>query len=68
LGSRTHYEQVLYPQAHAEESGYKAVQTQTKNMWRSMLILNIKNGFDIIGTYTDNEGETKIIIEKMLTE
>jgi predicted N-acetyltransferase YhbS len=26
---------------HVKESGYKAVQTQTKNKWRSMLILNI---------------------------
>jgi ribosomal protein S18 acetylase RimI-like enzyme len=48
------------------ESGYKAVQTHTKNKWRSMLILNIKHGFDIIGTYTDNEGEPKIILEKKL--
>lgn len=47
-------------------SGYKAVQTKTKNKWRSMLILNIKSGFDIIGTYTDEEGEPKIILEKKL--
>lgn len=51
---------------HLIENGYKAVQTQTKNKWRGMLILNIKSGFDIIGTYTDNEGEPKIILEKKL--
>ncbi|GGB58341.1 N-acetyltransferase [Lentibacillus populi] len=51
---------------HIKESGYKAVQTHTKNKWRQMLLLNIKNGFDIIGTYTDNEGEPKIILEKKL--
>ncbi|MBP2241550.1 ribosomal protein S18 acetylase RimI-like enzyme [Cytobacillus eiseniae] len=50
------------------ESGYKAVQTRTKNKWRSMLILNIKCGFDIIGTFTDNEGEPKIILEKKLAD
>jgi ribosomal protein S18 acetylase RimI-like enzyme len=51
---------------HLIEIGYKAVQTKTKNKWRSMLILNIKSGFDIIGTYTDDEGEPKIILEKKL--
>jgi hypothetical protein len=31
-----------------------------------MLILNIKHGFDVIGTYTDEKGEPKIILEKRL--
>jgi len=59
----------LMEQQHrfAKESGYKAIQTKTKNKWRSMLILNIKCGFDIIGTYTDSEGEPKIILEKSLS-
>lgn len=51
---------------YVRDCGYKAVQTKTKNKWRSMLILNIKNGFDVIGTYTDDEGEPKIILEKKL--
>lgn len=49
-----------------KERGYKKVQTKTKNKWRSMLVLNIKNGFDVIGTYTDDSGEPKIILEKKL--
>ncbi|MCF6411173.1 GNAT family N-acetyltransferase [Pseudalkalibacillus salsuginis] len=48
------------------ENGYKTIRTHTKNQWRSMLILNIKNGFDVIGTFTDAKGETKIILEKRL--
>ncbi|WP_047982348.1 GNAT family N-acetyltransferase [Ornithinibacillus contaminans] len=48
------------------ESGYYSVQTKTKNQWRSMLILNIKSGFYIIGTFTDSLGEPKIILEKKL--
>lgn len=44
--------------------GYTAVRTQTKNKWRSMLILNLRYGFDVIGTYTDEQGEPKIILEK----
>ncbi|WP_019376624.1 GNAT family N-acetyltransferase [Virgibacillus halodenitrificans] len=48
------------------EKGYEIVQTKTKNKWRGMLVLNIKSGFDVIGIYTDNEGEPKIILEKRL--
>ncbi|WP_121615434.1 GNAT family N-acetyltransferase [Virgibacillus halodenitrificans] len=48
------------------EKGYEIVQTKTKNKWRGMLVLNIKSGFDVIGTYTDNEGEPKKILEKRL--
>lgn len=49
-----------------KEKGYRRVRTKTKNQWRDMLILNLKNGFDIIGTYTDKKGEPKIILEKKL--
>ncbi|MFI8685951.1 GNAT family N-acetyltransferase [Rossellomorea sp. NPDC077527] len=49
-----------------KESGYAVVQTKTMNRWRSMLILNIKNGFDVIDTYTDEKGLHKIILEKKL--
>ncbi|MYL56269.1 GNAT family N-acetyltransferase [Virgibacillus halodenitrificans] len=48
------------------EKGYEIVQTKTKNKWRGMLVLNIKSGFDVIGTYTDSKGEPKIILEKRL--
>lgn len=47
-----------------KENGYHKVRTKTKNKWRDMLILNLKNGFEIIGTYTDEKGEPKIILEK----
>lgn len=49
------------------ESGYEIVQTKTKNHWRGMLILNIKNGFDVLETFTDDEGIHRIILEKKLT-
>lgn len=49
-----------------KELGFKVVQTKTMNKWRSMLILNIKNGFDVIDTYTDAKGLHKIILEKKL--
>lgn len=46
--------------------GYEVVQTKTMNKWRGMLILNIKYGFDVIETYTDENGLHKIILEKSL--
>ena len=49
-----------------KELGFKVVQTKTMNKWRSMLILNIKNGFDVIDTYTNEKGLHKIILEKKL--
>ncbi|MGG2065982.1 GNAT family N-acetyltransferase [Bacillus sp. S14(2024)] len=49
-----------------KENCYKTIQTKTKNKWRNMLMLNIKHEFNIIGTYTDEKGETKIILEKTL--
>jgi len=49
------------------ESGYENVQTKTRNEWRGMLILNIKNGFDVLETFTDDEGIHRIILEKKLT-
>jgi len=51
---------------YLKNNGFKIVQTKTKNKWRDMLILNIKSGFDVIGTYTDERGEPKIILEKKL--
>lgn len=51
---------------YLRENGYTVVQTKTMNKWRSMLVLNIKNGFDVINTYTDEKGLHKIILEKNL--
>ncbi|WP_240660811.1 GNAT family N-acetyltransferase [Peribacillus frigoritolerans] len=51
---------------YLKENGYNVVQTKTMNKWRNMLVLNIKNGFDVIDTYTDEKGLHKIILEKKL--
>jgi len=47
-----------------KEQAYEVIRTQTKNKWRNMLILNLRHGMDIVGTYTDERGEPKIILEK----
>ncbi|XQY90000.1 GNAT family N-acetyltransferase [Metabacillus sp. HB246100] len=49
-----------------KEKGYRVVQTKSMNKWRSMLLLNIQNGFDVIDTYVDEKGLHKITLEKTL--
>lgn len=51
---------------YLKDNGYKIVQTKTMNKWRNMLLLNIKKGFDVVGTELDKNGEIKIILEKEL--
>jgi predicted GNAT superfamily acetyltransferase len=48
-----------------QRNGYRTVRTHTYNQWRSMLILNIRSGFDIIGTVQGKRGLT-IVLEKAL--
>ncbi|MGV3559321.1 GNAT family N-acetyltransferase [Larkinella arboricola] len=47
-------------------NGYRAIRTHTRNQWRNMLILNIRHGFDIIGTVTSASSPTTIVLEKTL--
>jgi predicted GNAT superfamily acetyltransferase len=49
------------------KNGFHTVRTMTYNRWRSMLILNLKNGFNIVGLLADNAGEPKIILEKKVS-
>jgi len=53
---------------YLEKEGYRVVQTKTLNKWHSMLILNIKSGFDITETYIDRHRNLKIVLEKELTK
>lgn len=48
-------------------NGYAKIVTKTKNEWRTMLIMNLRNGFDIIGTEPDSKrGGIKILLAKSL--
>ena len=47
------------------QNGYHTVRTHTYNQWREMLILNLRHGFDIIGTMEGKRGLT-IVLEKKL--
>ena len=51
---------------YCREKGYKKVRTYGRNSKKAMLVLNIKSGFDIIGTFVDDKGRHKIVFEKDL--
>lgn len=51
--------------AWGRAQGYRAVRTHTYNRWRAMLLLNLRHGFDIIGTVQGSHGLT-IVLEKAL--
>ncbi|MFT2139591.1 GNAT family N-acetyltransferase [Staphylococcus sp. GDY8P145P] len=48
-----------------KSKGYEKIQTKTFNKWKSMLILNIKNDFQINNCYPD-KNDLAIILEKDL--
>lgn len=50
----------------ARRLGYKRIITESGNEWREMITLNLTNGFDIVGTCTDQKGDLKIIMAKKL--
>lgn len=50
----------------AKEQHFTKIRTKSMNKFKPMLILNLKNGFDIISIYTNTKHQTKIIFEKNL--
>lgn len=51
----------------AKHQSYQKVRTKSMNKFKPMMILNLKNGFDIVSVYTNDSKQTKIIFEKELT-
>lgn len=50
----------------AKDKGYQKIRTKSMNRFKPMIILNLKNGFDIVSVYTNDSHQTKIIFEKLL--
>ncbi|WP_420551936.1 GNAT family N-acetyltransferase [Tenacibaculum aiptasiae] len=50
----------------ALQNDFKKLRTKSMNKFKPMLILNLKNGFDIIQVYTNEKGQTKIVFEKSI--
>jgi predicted GNAT superfamily acetyltransferase len=51
---------------HAKRQGFSKLRTKSMNRFRTMMILNLKNGFDITKVYTNTKGQTKIVFEKII--
>lgn len=49
-----------------KDKGYEKIRTKSMNRFKPMMILNLKNGFDIKTMYTNDVGQTKIVFEKEL--
>ena len=54
-------------EAYAKTNGFHKLLTKSMNTYKPMMILNLKNGFDIVKFYTNTKGQTKIVFEKDLT-
>lgn len=52
--------------AWLEERGYRLVRTATRNRFKRMLILNLLNGFDLVGV-RNKDGDAHLQLEKRLT-
>lgn len=55
-----------YQHIYAKANGYQKVRTKSMNRFKPMMILNLKNGFNIQNSYTNDTGQTKIVFEKLL--
>ncbi len=50
-----------------QKQGYHKIRTQSRNRFKDMIKLNLKHGFDIIGTHTSSDPQgLKIVLEKKL--
>lgn len=52
--------------ATCREAGYKAVLTETKKPWSGMLVLNLLEGFDVVGTHLNDRGDLMVMLCKVL--
>lgn len=60
-------ELMLKQHRFAKGRGYKVIRTKTTNEFKNMIILNLKNGFDICGTVQNlGQSYSMIIMDKNL--
>ncbi|MEM9681564.1 MAG: GNAT family N-acetyltransferase [Bacteroidota bacterium] len=51
----------------AIKQGFEVLQTKSMNRFKPMMILSLKNNFEIVKVYTNDKSQTKIVFEKRLT-
>lgn len=64
LGVAEHLMQTQHDWAKSQK--YKYIETKSENRHKGMIILNLKSGFDIIGTETSPSHQLKILFQKKL--
>lgn len=50
----------------AKSNRFLKLRTKSMNRFKPMMILNLKNGFNIISVYTNDSDQTKVVFEKDL--
>ena len=50
----------------AKSNRFLKLRTKSMNRFKPMMILNLKNGFNIISVYTNDSNQTKVVFEKDL--
>ena len=50
----------------AKNNGFTKLRTKSMNRFKPMMILNLKNGFNIISVYTNDSDQMKVVFEKDL--
>ncbi|WP_274474872.1 GNAT family N-acetyltransferase [Mangrovimonas aestuarii] len=55
----------LHQEEWVKSRGYSVLRTKSMNRFKPMMIFNLKNGFDIVDSVTDDDG-FKVIFEKRL--
>lgn len=56
----------VFQEEYAKNKGFNNLRTKSMNKFKPMMIINLKNKFDIINIYTNTKGQTKIVFEKLL--
>ena len=56
----------IYQEKWAKNKSYSKLRTKSMNQFKPMMILNLKNGFEITEVYTNDSKQTKIVFEKRI--
>lgn len=51
---------------YVRSKGFTKLRTKSMNQYKPMMVLNLKNDFDITKIYTNSKGQTKIVFEKLI--
>ena len=64
------HQMLLYQQEWCVNNGFRFINTSTGTVSdnNAMLILNLKNGFTVVGTYLDRGSNHRVLLQKQIAE